>query len=72
MLASIICSLRDIFLGFGCFAFLVGDDLEGLVVLDDLDDLDDLGDLDVAGPVGGQASTATGSVDGAGEVGPVS
>ena len=36
------------------------------------EDLEDLGDLDVAGPVGGQASTAAGSVDGAGEVGPVS
>tara|TARA_B100001758_G_C17795141_1_gene296785 strand:+ start:389 stop:505 length:117 start_codon:yes stop_codon:yes gene_type:complete len=33
-------------LGFGCFAFLVGDDLDELEVLDDLDDLDD---LDVGG-----------------------
>ena len=40
--------------------------------IEDQENLDDLGDLDVAGPVGGQASTATGSVDGAGEVGPVS
>ena len=36
------------------------------------EELDDFGDLDVAGPVGGQASTAAGSVEGAGEVGPVS
>ena len=36
------------------------------------EDLEDFGDLDVAGPVGGQASTAAGSVEGAGEVGPVS
>ena len=40
--------------------------------IEDQENLDDLGDLDVAGPVGGQASTAAGSVDGAGEVGPVS
>jgi hypothetical protein len=36
------------------------------------EELDDFSDLDVAGPVGGQASTAAGSVEGAGEVGPVS
>jgi len=40
--------------------------------IEDAEELDDFGDLDVAGPVGGQASTAAGSVDGAGEVGPVS
>ena len=40
--------------------------------IEDQENLDDLGDLDVAGPVGGQASTAAGSVDGAGEIGPVS
>ena len=38
----------------------------------DTEELDDFGDLDVSGPVGGQASTAAGSVAGAGEVGPVS
>ena len=42
------------------------DELEGQ------EDLEDFGDLDVSGPVGGQASTAAGSVEGAGEVGPVS
>jgi hypothetical protein len=40
--------------------------------IEDQENLDDFGDLDVAGPVGGQASTAAGSVEGAGEVGPVS
>ena len=40
--------------------------------IEDTEELDDFGDLDVAGPVGGQASTAAGSVEGAGEVGPVS
>ena len=40
--------------------------------IEDQENLDDLGDLDVAGPVGGQASTAAGSAEGAGEVGPVS
>ena len=40
--------------------------------IEDAEELDDFGDLDVAGPVGGQASTAAGSVEGAGEVGPVS
>ena len=40
--------------------------------IEDQENLEDFGDLDVSGPVGGQASTAAGSVDGAGEVGPVS
>ena len=40
--------------------------------IEDTEELDDFGDLDVSGPVGGQASTAAGSVEGAGEVGPVS
>ena len=47
-------------------------DIETNDEIEDQEDLDDFGDLDVAGPVGGQASTAAGSVDGAGEVGPVS
>jgi len=47
-------------------------DIETGEEIDDMEELDDLGDLDVAGPVGGQPSTATGSVPGAGEVGPVS
>jgi len=39
--------------------------------IDDSENMDDMSDFDVAGPVGGQASTAAGSVEGAGEVGPV-
>ena len=40
--------------------------------IEDSENMDDMSDFDVAGPVGGQASTAAGSVEGAGEVGPVS
>jgi len=47
-------------------------DLETNDEIEGQEDLEDFGDLDVAGPVGGSASTAAGSVDGAGEVGPVS
>ena len=47
-------------------------DLETNDEIEGQEDLEDFGDLDVAGPVGGQASTAAGSVEGAGEVGPVS
>jgi hypothetical protein len=47
-------------------------DVETNDEIEDMDELDDFGDMDVAGPVGGQASTAAGSVEGAGEVGPVS
>ena len=47
-------------------------DIETSEEIEDQENLEDFGDLDVAGPVGGQASTAAGSVDGAGEVGPVS
>ena len=47
-------------------------DLETNDEIEDSEELDDFGDLDVSGPVGGQASTAAGSVEGAGEVGPVS
>ncbi len=47
-------------------------DVETNDEIEDMDDLEDFGDMDVAGPVSGQASTAAGSVDGAGEVGPVS
>jgi hypothetical protein len=46
-------------------------DLETNDEIEDSEELDDFGDLDVAGPVGGSASTAAGSVEGAGEVGPV-
>ena len=46
-------------------------DMETNDEIEDTEDLDDFGDLDVSGPVGGQASTAAGSVEGAGEVGPV-
>ena len=47
-------------------------DLETNDEIEGQEDLEDFGDLDVSGPVGGQASTAAGSVAGAGEVGPVS
>jgi len=47
-------------------------DVETNDEIEDIDGMDDFGDMDVAGPVGGQASTAAGSVEGAGEVGPVS
>jgi len=47
-------------------------DIDTSEEIEDQENLEDFGDLDVAGPVGGQASTAAGSVDGAGEVGPVS
>jgi hypothetical protein len=47
-------------------------DIDTSEEIENQENLEDFGDLDVAGPVGGQASTAAGSVDGAGEVGPVS
>jgi len=44
-------------------------DIETGEEIEDQENLDDLGDLDTAGPVG-TPGTATGSIEGAGEVGP--